>query len=371
MSTFSFRQDCRSFLWLLLVAAAAASTPAQSKDLPPKEPIGASAKEEPTESSDADGDEASGQDSDEASADDEGSHDAKAKPADNKDDDEGAPGKASAEKAAAPAAAEKKASPVAEPVEPVTPADAKSAAAPAAPASAAPAAPKATPAAAPANQSAPAQAGEPKSAGNGHVAPTLPSASDVYNERANEVLEAESSVKQTAKVHPLALRYPDHDVIVCTAGCGQGGRVVYKERKDRRRGIAQAQMIPTSAQASPEAAPAAASNALTCIAGCFTTPKSYRAVEKRADLVNVPMVSQAAPALPAAAAPEAQASQPGVGATADMFSGKWTSSDAEDGGKTGGTGEPDSQKTKSRAMGSGDWMKKINADKTAPAARPE
>jgi hypothetical protein len=362
-----------------------AITPVQSKDLPPKQPIGHSADGEVNETPEPDSGQSSERSANEGSSRDaaaeEGNSEARpsgsagGKPAKSNEDEERGESNASAEEAAHPAA--KKPARIADPEPAVTPPAAERASAPAAAPAAA--APKATPAAAsesspaPVKPAAPQKAEAPKAAGSGHVEPTVPTGNDVFSERAKEVLEAESNIKQSAKVHPLALRYPDHDVIVCTAGCGPGGRVIYKERKDRRRGVGQAQMIPTSAQAGSAPSTAAASNALTCIAGCFTTPKSYRAVEKRADLVTLPAANETTPPAAEQPAPEAQAPQAGVGATADMLSGKWTTSvkagEAEaDGPKD--TSQPDMQKMKNRAMGSGDWMKKINADKTEPPAMP-
>jgi hypothetical protein len=158
--------------------------------------------------------------------------------------------------------------------------------------------------------------------------PTEPGRPDIFNEQAQKTLESERITSST-RVHPLANKFPDQDVIVCSAGCEPGGRVVYKQAKATQRAVDTAEMVPSSAQAGSGSV-IAKDNALTCVAGCYSTPKVYRAVEKRADLVPLTTVAPVA---------------------------------AESGADAGKV-----QKARQPTMGSGDWMNKINEDRKAKGA---
>ncbi|MGQ0671397.1 MAG: hypothetical protein ACT4N2_00755 [Hyphomicrobium sp.] len=158
-----------------------------------------------------------------------------------------------------------------------------------------------------------------------------PPAKDLYGENARQILKAEQP-KLQGKVHPLSLRYPEHDVVVCTAGCGPGGKVIQKTAKSAVVSAADAAMIPTAASMDSGAA-APSDDALRCLAGCYTTPKKYRSVEQPADLVDPPPVR-----------PETAAAAP--------------------------TPNPEKHLDKQKGMGSGDWLGRINADRAVggPAA---
>lgn len=134
-----------------------------------------------------------------------------------------------------------------------------------------------------------------------------PDEKDVYNQFAKEVLKSERAGNADA-VHPLAAKYPNDDVIVCQAGCAPGGEIVYKERKKPR--VAEtAEMVPTSSR------PSANSNTLSCVAGCYTTPKAYKSVEKRNDLIAPAPAPQASAAPKPAATAAADAASPSSWAT--------------------------------------------------------
>ena len=154
----------------------------------------------------------------------------------------------------------------------------------------------------------------------------------------------------------------------------------------------QAEMIPSSARAG-DAASGRPGGAVTCVAGCYSTPKSYHGVDKRADLVPLdalkpaasPVLAPAAlPFAPAAVAPEAAAKPavPRAGAIADAprasaaaDGGKWTATVAPAPADAPPVAPPatapadaNAQKAKQRSMGSGDWMNKINDDRSGTAA---
>lgn len=97
---------------------------------------------------------------------------------------------------------------------------------------------------------------------------------DDFGKRAQEALKAENAVQ---KPHPLQERYPDHNVVVCEAGCGPGGRVVFKEKKGARQPVDQAEMVTTSDGAEAEADDGVLN--LYCAAGCYDSKKVIRSVE--------------------------------------------------------------------------------------------
>lgn len=101
-----------------------------------------------------------------------------------------------------------------------------------------------------------------------------------------------------AMLHRLQAPFPDHNVVVCVAGCPSGReKIVYFERRKAGREVAwttstrqtspivQIAMsdvpMTNSAAATAASAPAgepasdAAAAPITCIAGCYSTPKAY------------------------------------------------------------------------------------------------
>ena len=220
-------------------------------------------------------------------------------------------------------------------------------------------APAGNPATAP-KQAAPAKAAD----GEKHVAPT--DTPDEFGRRAQQVLKAE---KINDKPHPLQAQYPDYNVVVCEAGCGPGGKIVYKEKKGLRTPIDTAEMVPSAARAGGDV-PASSSNIL-CVAGCGDSKKVYRGVERLAGSeARAPAPKTAAVASPEAA-PQSTTPAPRVSALADAKSGKWITTVAPvapaAAGDAASAFEPRVKKVK-QVSGSGEWLAKINSERTANAA---
>jgi hypothetical protein len=119
--------------------------------------------------------------------------------------------------------------------------------------------------------------------------PPLPVATtpDYYSRRARETLAQDAKLSTTAP-HPLAAAYPEHDVVVCEAGCANDYKPeIVSLRPKSARVITQSMMVPTSSDSPgpisvPRSATAplateAQSRAIDCIGGCYDTPKRYRA----------------------------------------------------------------------------------------------
>lgn len=307
MSFSRLRPVGRSFACLLIASGFIALAPAYAKDDGPED------AEAQTERS--------GSDSEESNSQDEGRQE---KSADKSDDsewsDDAAGDRGDVEEDSRPDKAE---APAEKP-------DMERSDAPAKPAQA-----DAVPAAAPqkpvSSQSAPARPNDAAATPKAAEAPAVPATQqavpqapvqspsapqhDVYSERTDKILKSEPGVGAD-KVHPLELRYPDHNVVVCTAGCGSGGTVVHKRAKTQRVAVETAEMIPSAAKVG-DAPAAASSNTMTCLAGCFTTPKTLRALDKRADLINIKAPASAATLPSSASTPASPA------AIADQLSGKW------------------------------------------------
>ena len=223
-------------------------------------------------------------------------------------------------------------------------------------------APAGNPATAP-KQAAPAQTAD----GEKHVAPT--DTPDEFGRRAQQVLKAE---KINDKPHPLQAQYPDYNVVVCEAGCGPGGKIVYKEKKGLRTPIDTAEMVPSAARAGGDV-PASSSNIL-CVAGCGDSKKVYRGVERLAGSeARAPAPKTAAVASPEAA-PQSTTPAPRVSALADAKSGKWITTVAPvapaAAGDAASAFEPRVKKVK-QVSGSGEWLAKINSERTANAAETQ
>jgi len=93
---------------------------------------------------------------------------------------------------------------------------------------------------------------------------------DYYTRRAKALLAAEKSA--APKPHPLSAKYPGMDVVVCEAGCPEGGgpHVISVRRPMPTHVEREASMVTTSAtDDGVVASPAAQDIAIACIAGCY------------------------------------------------------------------------------------------------------
>jgi uncharacterized protein YegJ (DUF2314 family) len=97
---------------------------------------------------------------------------------------------------------------------------------------------------------------------------------DDFGRRAQEALKAENAVR---KPHPLQEKYPDYNVVVCEAGCGPGGKIVFKEKKSARQPVDYVEMATTSDAGSSGQDDAVLN--VVCAAGCYDSKKVTRAVE--------------------------------------------------------------------------------------------
>ena len=154
---------------------------------------------------------------------------------------------------------------------------------------------------------------------------------DDFGRRAQQALKEENAVQ---KPHPLQERYPDYDVVVCEAGCGAGGKIVYKEKKGTRKTADVSELVTTAGSASAASTEEQGPMTLVCTAGCYDSKKVTRSVEMRGGSAQ-------------AQAPATRAS-----ATADAMSGKWM---------------PGEGQAKRAGSESGSWMAKINGDHAAAA----
>jgi len=77
------------------------------------------------------------------------------------------------------------------------------------------------------------------------------------------------------ELHPVAAANPDHNVIVCVAGCPNGrNSIVHMKRRVETQPAPQGPII---AAADSVSVPTPSVNAIVCVAGCYDTPKALPA----------------------------------------------------------------------------------------------
>jgi hypothetical protein len=158
--------------------------------------------------------------------------------------------------------------------------------------------------------------------------------SDYYGKRAKSILKGEDGAINHAQ-HPLAAAHPGMDVVVCEGGCNEvPAEIIYMQpttyKPKSAEQIAAEQAAKTSGVkgakvTAPSAPGIPASNDIVCLGGCYDTPRTY-----------------------AAAAP--RGAQP-------VALGEWMTS------VTPTSATP-------AKTGSGDWMRKIDATRSAEPAAP-
>lgn len=191
----------------------------------------------------------------------------------------------------------------------------------------------------PSEDAAPAKAAEGKPAetmrdeaqsGDEKSAKAKPgSRDDYYAKRAKDMLKADEQAADMTP-HPLAAAHPDKYVVVCEAGCGpdKGAKIVYMAPRPDTEVATISSMVPTSSSGEAGAA-AEDDNTITCTAGCYDSPKSYKA--------------RALASGPAGAA---------VNAPGAAFGNTWVT-----------TVEDSGEQAKANPSGSGAWMARINRER--------
>ena len=159
-------------------------------------------------------------------------------------------------------------------------------------------------------------------------APTSLPETDFYAQRAKGLLSEDARIE--AKDGSLQAAYPEHNVVVCEAGCtGRGRRIVQFAPRVATNEL-RAAMQPTSAgiadataatpsSASPSAAaqgagPAPGDQPIACIAGCYGTPRRYDAASPSAAVV-APEAAAMADAVARFAVPVGASRRSATGAT--------------------------------------------------------
>lgn len=151
---------------------------------------------------------------------------------------------------------------------------------------------------APAATPAPAPRKPSRAAGKPSVEPvkSLPE-DDYYSKRAKSLLTEDAA--DAAKQVSLYSAYPDHNVVVCEAGCyGRSSRIVQFTRRVATKTETSAKLEPTAvslpapaaaasareqtppAQAAASAMPAVDAGDITCVAGCYGTSTSYKSASQ-------------------------------------------------------------------------------------------
>ncbi len=104
-----------------------------------------------------------------------------------------------------------------------------------------------------------------------------------WQERANSRLDQEKSLLNS-KEHPQAIAHPDSYVTVCEAGCrGKPDQIVYAIVKTEAASAGPAPYVPTDSSSEPPPSAGAAAAAdmadadITCVAGCYDSPKKFKA----------------------------------------------------------------------------------------------
>lgn len=160
---------------------------------------------------------------------------------------------------------------------------------------------------------------------------------DYYSKRAKEMLKADNAAVDMAP-HPLAAAHPDQLVVVCEAGCGRGkpAQIVYMAPRPVAVTANEGSMVPASVSGADDG------SGIACTAGCYGKSKK--------------IYGRQGGALTSAAATSGSS---------------WiTTVSSEQKTSTEAAAKDHSVKTASKNGGSGDWMARINLDrsKDAPAA---
>jgi hypothetical protein len=93
---------------------------------------------------------------------------------------------------------------------------------------------------------------------------------DSFRTRAQQLLAAEGASRATYS--KLAEKYPEHSIVICQAGCrDRTPEIVYFAPRK----VQVAEMIPAAATAGPAPESKTVSDAMTCLAGCYDTPRQY------------------------------------------------------------------------------------------------
>lgn len=134
-----------------------------------------------------------------------------------------------------------------------------------------------------------AAAGRPESAGtapSGEAHPKAPETTaarrrsardgdpghDSFRARAQQLLAAEGASRATYS--KLGEKYPDYSIVICQAGCrDKTPEIVYFAPRT----IQVAEMVPAAATAGHASEAKTATDAMTCLAGCYDTPRKYPA----------------------------------------------------------------------------------------------
>jgi hypothetical protein len=114
------------------------------------------------------------------------------------------------------------------------------------------------------------------------ASPATPAAASAR--QTSPAITAVDPMQVSTQVHPMVLAHPDHNVVVCEAGCsGKPGSVVHFKRKvatnpltsiDQAAAAQKVSVTTTPATGASEREPAI----VTCLAGCYdATPKIYPA----------------------------------------------------------------------------------------------
>jgi hypothetical protein len=165
------------------------------------------------------------------------------------------------------------------------------------------------------------------------AAKTPEKTTDYYGERAKDLLADEQ--KQAQRVHPLQQALPDHDVIVCEAGCGTGGPVVLSKQ------LKSAKQSANAAKGSPELA--RLTKGAECRGGCFETRTGIASS-------TISVGAQGAPGM--------------LGAEAGQWLTTTVTGDAPDAAPP--AGKPAAGKKGLRE----DWMARINRERSSGAEAP-
>lgn len=101
---------------------------------------------------------------------------------------------------------------------------------------------------------------------------------DYYDQRAAAVLKADAEAEST---DGLQKQYPEHTMVSCIAGCGNGkAEVIYVSRNSDIVSAETGEVVPTSTDAgAPAAEPA-----ITCVAGCYDKPRQRYHSPSRAEI---------------------------------------------------------------------------------------
>lgn len=100
---------------------------------------------------------------------------------------------------------------------------------------------------------------------------------DTFRARAQQLLQEE---RRERRASTLAERFPDHNVVVCEAGCsGPTPEIIYFA--PRMMVVAELAPAAASAATSDNRQAETTTDAITCLAGCYDAPKAYRAIGRQ------------------------------------------------------------------------------------------